>query len=107
MRFRKVVRDALAERITRLGLAGFPTVPMTTDSHCATGYDWLEIEIAAASADRQRLKNLRRRIRRDRSLTETERGELLAHARYVPGCKPSPVEPYGPTYPRQASSPVP
>lgn len=44
-----------------------------------------------AAGDRRALANLRRRIRRDRSLTDAERAWLLDAARYRPGCLPSPL----------------
>jgi hypothetical protein len=44
-----------------------------------------------ASSGMRGARNLRRRIRRDPTLSEVERSELLARARYVPGCKPLPI----------------
>jgi len=52
-----------------------------------------------ASSDMRAARNLRRRIRRDRTLSDEERAELLERAQYVPGCIPPPVdlvEPPGP-----------
>jgi hypothetical protein len=49
-------------------------------------------EIDRANGDRRALTRVRLTIRGSRELTAEERVELLEHARYVGGCKPSPVE---------------
>jgi hypothetical protein len=48
--------------------------------------------IEAALGDRAALKRLRRTIRTTRSLTETERAELLDRAQFIPGCIPPALE---------------
>jgi hypothetical protein len=54
-------------------------------------YERLYLAVDAAAGDRRRLKRVRRRIRANRLIDETERAELLELAKYVPGCKPDPL----------------
>jgi hypothetical protein len=63
---------------------------MTLD-HPTVAFTRFYGDVMEASADRQRLKHLRRQIRDNRHLHEDERTELLEAAQYVPGCKPGPV----------------
>ena len=55
-------------------------------------FDELWLLVEAAGEDPRRLANLRRRVRRNRRLTDAGRLELLHLARYEPGCIPPTVE---------------
>jgi hypothetical protein len=55
-------------------------------------YERLAADAGRALGDRRRLKDLRRRIRRDPTVSDAERTELMERARYVPGCIPPVLE---------------
>jgi hypothetical protein len=55
------------------------------------GLDRISRLIAEADGDRVQLKRLRRQVRTDPTLTDSERAELLEQARYHAGCKPVPL----------------